>query len=82
MKRSVIWLWLCLAPLAPLWAASPNAPAARLGLKPGDVIMQIGSLRTATEADLLTAFYRYQMHNQLLLSVLRGGQTYTVRMRI
>ena len=59
-----------------------NAPAARLGLKPGDVIMQVGSLRTATEADLLTAFYRYQMHNQLLLSVLRGGQTYTVRMRM
>ncbi|MEN9986018.1 MAG: hypothetical protein RI925_1520 [Pseudomonadota bacterium] len=39
MKRSVIWLWLglCLAPLAPLWAASPNAPAARLNwpIQPG-----------------------------------------------
>ncbi len=59
-----------------------EGPAARLGLKPGDVILRIGSLRTATEADLLTAFYRYQMHNQLILSVQRAGQVYTVRMKI
>jgi len=59
-----------------------EGPAARLGLKPGDVILRIGSLRTATEADLLTAFYRYQMHNQLILSVQRAGHVYTVRMKI
>lgn len=63
-------------------AVRGEGPAARLGLKPGDVILQIGSLRTATEADLLTAFYRYQMHNQLILSVQRGAQVYTVRMKI
>jgi len=63
-------------------AVRAEGPAARLGLKPGDVILQIGSLRTATEADLLTAFYRYQMHNQLILSVQRAGQAYTVRMKI
>ena len=59
-----------------------EGPAARLGLKPGDVILQVGSLRTATEADLLTAFYRYQMHNQLILSVRRATQVYTVRLKI
>jgi len=63
-------------------AVRAEGPAARLGLKPGDVILQIGSLRTATEADLLTAFYRYQMHNQLILSVQRAGHVYTVRMKI
>jgi S1-C subfamily serine protease len=60
----------------------PNGPAARLGLKPGDVFLWVGSRGTTTEADLLAAFYRYQMHNQLLLSVRRGEQTYTVRLRV
>ncbi len=59
-----------------------NGPAARLGLKPGDRLLQVGSLRTQHEADLLTAFTRYQMHNTLLLNVQRGGQVYTVRMKI
>jgi len=63
-------------------ALRAEGPATRLGIKPGDVILQIGSLRTATEADLLTAFYRYQMHNQLILSVQRGAHVYTVRMKI
>jgi len=57
-------------------------PAARLGLRPGDVIMQVGSLRTTTEADLISAFFRYQMHNMLLVNVQRGGQVYTLRMKI
>ncbi|MDO9632920.1 MAG: PDZ domain-containing protein, partial [Humidesulfovibrio sp.] len=59
-----------------------NGPGARLGLKPGDVVLQVGSSRTASEADLLGAFYRYQMHTTLILSVQRGGQTYNVRMKI
>jgi S1-C subfamily serine protease len=59
-----------------------GGPAAAMGLKPGDRILQIGSLRTPTEGELLSAFYRYQLHTQLILSVQRGGQTYTVRMRI
>jgi len=59
-----------------------NGPAARLGLKPGDRILQVGSLPTQKEADLLTAFSRYQMHSMLLLNVQRGAQVYTVRMNI
>ena len=59
-----------------------GGPAARLGFKPGDVVLQVGNRRTATEADLLGAFYRYQMHTQLILSVQRGGQIYNVRMKI
>jgi S1-C subfamily serine protease len=59
-----------------------GGPAARLGFKPGDVVLQVGSRRTTTEADLLGAFYRYQMHTVLILSVQRGGQVYNVRMKI
>ncbi|MHC1700807.1 MAG: trypsin-like peptidase domain-containing protein [Humidesulfovibrio sp.] len=59
-----------------------GGPAARLGFKPGDVVLQVGSRRTKSEADLLGAFYRYQMHTQLILSVQRGGQIYNVRMKI
>jgi S1-C subfamily serine protease len=59
-----------------------GGPAARLGLKPGDVLLQVGSRRTQSEADLLGAFYRYQMHTQLIVSVQRNGKIYTVRMKI
>jgi len=59
-----------------------GGPAAALGLKPGDRILQVGNMHTDGEADLLTAFYRYQMFNQLILSVRRGGQTYMVRLRL
>ena len=59
-----------------------GGPAARLGLKPGDVLLQVGSRRTASEADLLGAFYRYQMHTQLIVSVQRNGKIYNVRMKI
>jgi len=60
----------------------PGGPGAALGLKPGDRILQVGSMRLGNEADLLTAFYRNQMHSLLILSVKRGDQTYTVRMKI
>jgi S1-C subfamily serine protease len=60
----------------------PGGPAARLGLRSGDVVLQVGSRRTTGEADLLGAFYRYQMHTTLILSVQRGGQIYNVRMKI
>jgi len=59
-----------------------TGPAASLGLKPGDRILQVGSIRTNNDADLLSAFYRYQLHNLLIVSVQRGGQTYTVRMKL
>ena len=59
-----------------------NAPAARLGLRPGDVILQVGNTRIRKQDDLVTAFFRYQMHNSLILSVMRGGQVYNVRMKI
>ena len=59
-----------------------GGPAARLGFKPGDVLLQVGSRRTKSEADLLGAFYRYQMHTQLILSVQRNGKIYNVRMKI
>lgn len=59
-----------------------NSPAMRLKLKSGDVILQIGNTRIRTGDDLVTAFFRYQMHNQLILSVMRAGQIYNVRMRV
>jgi S1-C subfamily serine protease len=59
-----------------------GSPASRLGLKPGDVVLQVGNTRIQKQEDLVTAFFRYQMHNALILSVTRGGQVYNVRMKI
>jgi len=59
-----------------------NAPAFRLGLKQGDVLMQIGNTRIRHDDDLVSAFFRYQMHNVLILSIMRGAKVYNVRMKI
>lgn len=59
-----------------------NSPAFRLGLRRGDVLLQIGNTRIRHDDDLVTAFFRYQMHNVLIMSVMRGGQVYNVRLKI
>jgi S1-C subfamily serine protease len=69
-------------PGLPVGEVGAGSPGAAMGLKPGDRILQVGSLPIATEEDLLKAFYRYQMHRLLLFSVKRGENTYTVRMKV
>ena len=61
---------------------APNGPAARIGLKPGDILHQIGNQSLETPDDLARAFTRYHLHNTLLLSVQRGRALYHVRMAL
>lgn len=60
----------------------PDSPAARLGLRTGDAIIQIGAYHVANADDFLTAFSRYRLKNTVLMKVARGNRAYIVRMRM
>lgn len=59
-----------------------GSPAARLGLRSGDIIHQIGGRRLNSGINLLNAFLRYRMQKTVLLRVQRGRNLYTARLTI
>nr|WP_321513442.1 trypsin-like peptidase domain-containing protein [uncultured Pseudodesulfovibrio sp.] len=60
----------------------PGSAAARLGLKVGDTIHQIGNRRLKSGIDLLNAFLRNRMQQTVLMRVQRGRNLYNVRMTL
>ncbi|WP_419782041.1 trypsin-like peptidase domain-containing protein [Maridesulfovibrio sp.] len=60
----------------------PNSASARLGLKPGDKIHQIGNHRVNSQKDFLDSFLRNRMNNKVLLKVQRGRNYYHVKLNI
>nr|WP_287411348.1 trypsin-like peptidase domain-containing protein [Pseudodesulfovibrio sp.] len=60
----------------------PGSAAAKLGLKTGDTIHQIGNRRLKSGIDLLNAFLRNRMQKTILMRVQRGRNLYNVRMTL
>jgi Do/DeqQ family serine protease len=60
----------------------PGSAAAKLGLKPGDVIHQIGNRSLRSGIDLLNAFLRNRMQKTVMMRVQRGRNLYTVRLTL
>ncbi len=67
---------------AEVTAIIPGSAAAKLGLKRGDIIHQIGNRRLKTGVDLLNAFLRNRMQKTMLMRVQRGRNLYTVRLTL
>jgi len=61
-------------------AVTPGSPAARLGLRPGDALVQIGGEKLGSEADFTRAVYINRMHRTILVMIERGGRGYYARM--
>ncbi|WFS62492.1 trypsin-like peptidase domain-containing protein [Pseudodesulfovibrio thermohalotolerans] len=69
-------------PGAAVTGVVPGSAAAKLGLKQGDIIHQIGNRSLATGADLLNAFLRNRMQKTVMMRVQRGRNLYTVRLTL
>ncbi|WMW64351.1 trypsin-like peptidase domain-containing protein [Nitratidesulfovibrio liaohensis] len=63
-------------------AVLPNSPAARLGLAPGDVVRQVGSVRVGNPRDFAQAFARYRLAGKVTLLIQRGGKGYYVSLAV
>ncbi len=57
---------------------NPDSPAARIRLRPGDIIHQINEARIKTVEDYLKAIARYRLRYSLSLVVQRGRYAYNV----
>ncbi|MCR4665978.1 MAG: trypsin-like peptidase domain-containing protein [Desulfovibrio sp.] len=51
-------------------------------LRPGDRILAVGGLGIASVADMLQAFRKERMAQQILLQVVRGGRAYYARLQL
>jgi predicted metalloprotease with PDZ domain len=60
----------------------PSSPAARLGLQPGDRLVQVGAVALRQPDDFLQGYARYMMQSSLLLRVERAGRLYYVKMNV
>jgi len=60
----------------------PGSPAAKLGLKPGDLLIQIGGQKLADDASFTRAVYVSRMHRAVLIMIERNGRGYYARMGV
>jgi len=63
-------------------AVAANSPAARLGLKPGDVLIQIGGEKLTGQAEFNRAVYVNRLNRVILVMIERGGRGYYARMGV
>ncbi len=61
---------------------TPGSPAARLGLRPGDVLIQIGGEKLPGQKEFTRAVYLARMHRTVLVMIARGGRGYYARMGV
>ena len=59
-----------------------GSPAAKLGLRPGDIIHQIGNRRIEDRGDLLNAFLHHRMQSTVIMRVQRGNNLYYARLAL
>jgi Do/DeqQ family serine protease len=66
----------------PVRKVRQSSPAARLGLQPGDRLVQIGSVVMRQADDFLQGYARYMMQSSLLIRVERAGRLYYLKMNV
>jgi len=54
---------------------TPNLPAAKAGLKPGDVILSVGGEKTPTSTDVTRTLGKYKPGDKVALDISRGDKT-------
>jgi len=62
----------------PIDRVRSDSPAARIGLRPGDIVHQINEMKMVTHEDFLKAMARYRLRTALAMIVQRGRYAYHI----
>ena len=63
-------------------SANSNSSAAAAGLQNGDCILSVGDVKVGTGAEVISAFEKYTVGDQVSIVILRNGQQLTVTMTL
>jgi serine protease Do len=67
--------------LAEMTKIMPDTPAAKAGLKPGDILLQVGRKKVTQPEDVLDASFFITAGDTVPITVVRGGQKLTVNVQ-
>lgn len=70
------------SPLSNGPAVTPGGPAAKAGIRPGDVIVAVNGERVTTADELIIAIRRHVPGSQLALTYVRNGQRTTISLTL
>ena len=59
-----------------------GSPAQKVGLAPGDRLLQVGGTRLREPGDFVQGVLRYRMHNTVILMIERAGRQYYARFSV
>ncbi len=68
--------WLDTSHGAQAWKLAPNSPAARAGLRPGDLLVSINGLRVDTQVQVTKRLWRAGLWTQVRYKLVRNGEEF------
>lgn len=66
--------WIDSAGGVKAWIVLPDGPGARAGIRPGDMLRELDGSPVAHDSDAVKAIYQTGVWNQLIYTVVRGGE--------
>src|SRR5499425_2986106 len=68
--------WLDTAHGAQAWKLAPNSPAARAGVRPGDILVAINGVPVETQVQVTKRLWRAGLWNQVRYKLVRNGEEF------
>lgn len=63
-------------------AILPNSPAAKAGLRAGDIILKVNGVELSESIPLQSELQKYKVNDEITLSILRGESTQEVKVKL
>jgi two-component system NtrC family sensor kinase len=68
--------WLDTAQGAEAWKLAPNSPAARAGVRPGDLLIAINGVPVRTQVQVTKRLWHFGLWNQVQYKIVRNGNEF------
>src|SRR5215813_8332184 len=68
--------WMDTAHGAQAWKLAPNSPAARAGIRPGDILISVNGVRVDTQVQVTKRLWRAGLWTQVRYKLVRNGEEF------